>query len=86
MLKIQEGGFSDGSIPHRKNKELYGDGEPPSTQHGAFAESKGASLPHALPARKLGLHHKGACPDMQGWRGQHLRYDKGTGRTRVHHP
>ena len=40
------------------------DGKPPSTEHETISQSKGASLPHALPPGGLGLYHQRACKDM----------------------
>ena len=30
-------------------------------------KAKGTSIPHAVPAGELGLHHEGSCPYLQGW-------------------
>lgn len=55
-------------IPHRKDTRLYRNGKSPFAKYGAIAQSKGASISHVVPAERLGLHHKRACPYMQRWR------------------
>ena len=79
----EEGGHRHGSFPYRKDQRLHGHVKPPSA--GYVAESKGASLPYALPAGGMGLHHEGPCPYLQGWRGQYQRRHPGAGGQRVSH-
>lgn len=43
-----------------KKPELHGYVEPPPAQPGTVPKSKRASLTNALPARRMGLHPKGA--------------------------
>ena len=56
----------DGCIPYRKDQRLHGHVQLSSAGYVAVAESEGTSIPYAVPARELGLHHEGACPYLQG--------------------
>ena len=72
LFQTAGGRWDYGGISHWENPRLHGDGKPSSAEHGTVAESEGATVPHAILAGGLGLHHQRPCPDMPGWSGQHL--------------
>lgn len=60
-LIFTEGGYSNGSFPHRKNQGLHRHVEPPFAKHRTVPESKGAIIHDSVSPRGMELYHQRAC-------------------------